>query len=82
MGDGVKRLGFIEYLPVIMGFNEDGKPFKVIGTPLFRVPQAVAVQPGAPEFADLTQRTVDAIWKDGTSGAQSLMWFSIDLTTN
>lgn len=37
---------FIEYLPTIMRLIEEGRPFRVIGTPLYRVPQAIAIQPG------------------------------------
>lgn len=81
-GDGVELDGFIEYLPVIMRLIEDGRPFKVIGTPLYRVPQAVAIQPGDPEFAALMTQTVDAMREDGTLTALSLKWFSIDLTTD
>lgn len=44
--------------------------------------QAIAIQPGDPEFADLMKRTVDAMREDGTLSALSLKWFSIDLTTN
>lgn len=81
-GDGVEIDGFIEYLPVIMRLVEDGKPFKVVGTPLYRVPQAVAVQPGDPEFAALMKDTVDGMREDGTLSALSMKWFSIDLTEN
>jgi polar amino acid transport system substrate-binding protein len=81
-GDGVELDGFIEYLPVIMRLIEDGRPFKLIGTPVYRVPQAVAIQPGDPEFAALMTQTVDAMREDGTLTALSLKWFSIDLTTD
>lgn len=80
-GDGVEIDAFIDYLPVIMRLIEDGRPFKVVGTPLYRVPQAVAVQPGDPEFAALMQQTIDGMRNDGTLRNLSMKWFGVDMTT-
>ena len=65
-----------------MRLIEDGKPFKIIGTPLYRVPQAVAIQPGDAEFAAQMRTVVEDMRQDGTLRALSLEWFAIDVTTN
>lgn len=80
-GDGAEIDAFIDYLPTIMRLIQEGKPFRIIGTPLYRVPQAVAIQPGDPEFARAMKTAVDAMREDGTLRAISLKWFSVDMTT-
>jgi polar amino acid transport system substrate-binding protein len=72
---------FIDYLPTIMRLIEEGRPFRVIGTPLYRVPQAIAIQPGDPEFASVLKKAVDDMREDGTLRQLSLKWFSTDMTT-
>lgn len=72
---------FIEYLPTIMRLIEEGRPFRVIGTPLYRVPQAIAIKPGDPEFAAVLKKAVDDMREDGTLRQLSLKWFSTDMTT-
>ncbi len=79
-GDGVELDGVVNYLPVVMALIKDGKPFKVIGAPLYRVPQSVAIMPGDPEFADLLKKTVDEMHSDGTLRNLSMKWFDFDLT--
>ena len=65
-GDGVELDGVVNYLPVVMELIKKGKPFKVVGLPLYRVPQSVAVEPGDEEFEALLKKTVDAMRADGT----------------
>lgn len=72
---------FIDYLPTIMRLVQDGRPFRVIGTPLYHVPQAIAIQPGDPEFAAVLKKTVESMRSDGTLRNISLKWFSVDTTT-
>lgn len=72
--------GFIDYLPTIMRLIDEGRPFRVIGTPLYRVPQAVAIQPGDPEFAAVLKKAVDDMRADGTLRQLSLKWFATDMT--
>jgi polar amino acid transport system substrate-binding protein len=64
-----------------MRLIEEGRPFRVIGTPLYRVPQAIAIQPGDPEFASVLKKAVDDMREDGTLRQLSLKWFSADMTT-
>ncbi len=79
-GDGVELDGFIEYLPTIMDLIEQGRPFKIVGQPLYRVPQSVAVEPGDAEFAALLKKTVEEMHQDGTLSALSMKWFGLDMT--
>ena len=79
-GDGVELDGLVNYLPVIMTLIERGWPFKIVGQPLYRVPQAVAIQPGDPEFADLLKETVEGMHADETLKRLSMKYFDFDLT--
>jgi polar amino acid transport system substrate-binding protein len=79
-GDGVELDGVVNYLPVIMALIEDGQPFKIVGQPLYRVPQSVAVLPGDPEFATLLTEIVEEMHEDGTLSALSIKWLDFDLT--
>lgn len=79
-GDGVELDAFIDYLPVIMTLIKEGKPFKIVGQPLYRVPQSVAVLPGDPEFATRLKEIVDGMREDGTLTKLSLKWLDFDLT--
>jgi polar amino acid transport system substrate-binding protein len=79
-GDGVELDALVNYLPVIMALIKEGQPFKIIGQPLYRVPQSVAVLPGDPEFAALLTEIVEEMHEDGTLSALSIKWLDFDLT--
>jgi polar amino acid transport system substrate-binding protein len=79
-GDGVEIDATINLLPVILNLIKQGKPLKVIGQPIYRVPQAVAIQPGDAEFAELMKKTITDMQLDGTLKALSIKWFEYDLT--
>jgi polar amino acid transport system substrate-binding protein len=81
-GDGVEIDGFVNMLPVVLTLIKEGKPFKVVGQPLYRTPQAIAIQPGDEEFAALLKKTIDEMRDDGTLAKLSLKWFEVDLTGN
>ncbi|MBS3652321.1 transporter substrate-binding domain-containing protein [Pseudaminobacter sp. 19-2017] len=72
--------GVMSYLPAAVAQIKRGKPFRVIGQPAYRVPQAVAIMPGDPEFADLLTTIVDGMHADGTLRNLSVEWFEFDLT--
>jgi polar amino acid transport system substrate-binding protein len=72
--------GVMSYLPAAMAQIKRGKPFRVIGQPVYRVPQALAIMPGDPEFADLLATIVDGMHADGTLRNLSIEWFEFDLT--
>lgn len=79
-GDGVELDALINYLPVIMDLIKEGKPFKVVGKPLYRVPQSIAIAPGDPEFAARLAKIVEDMHGDGTLSRLSLQWVGFDMT--
>lgn len=79
-GDGVELDAVISYLPAIMDWVKQGKPFKVIGGPLYYVPQAVAVLPGDSELEAEVKRVVDDMHKDGTLSALAVKWLGLDMS--
>lgn len=79
-GDGAELDAMVNYLPVILEQIKAGNPFKIVGQPLFRTPQCVAILPGDPEFAAELKRVVDEMHADGTLSNLSMKWFEIDLT--
>lgn len=79
-GDGIELDGVVNYLPVVLALIKEGKPFKVVGQPLYRVPQAVAILPGDDEFAEMLKSTVEDMHGDGTLRKLSLKWFGFDMT--
>jgi polar amino acid transport system substrate-binding protein len=79
-GDGVELDAMVNYLPVFMEEIKKGKPFRIIGQPLYRVPQSVAVLPGDAEFAAKLKDVVEGMHKDGTLSKLSLQWLDFDMT--
>ncbi|MDH6232180.1 polar amino acid transport system substrate-binding protein [Mesorhizobium soli] len=78
-GDGVELDGFVNDVPIVMSLIKEGKPFKIIGQPLYHTPSAVAILPGDPELADLLAKTVEAMRADGTLSKLSTKWFEYDM---
>jgi polar amino acid transport system substrate-binding protein len=70
----------INYLPVLMAEIQRGRSLRIVGQPLYYVPQAIAIEPGDPEFAVTLTDIVDAMHADGTLTAMSVKWFGVDLT--
>ena len=70
----------INYLPVLMQEIRQGRPMKIVGQPLYYVPQAVAVEPGDPELAQKLGEIVEEMHADGTLTDLSMKWFGVDLT--
>ncbi len=79
-GDGVELTGVVDSLLTLMTLIKDGKPFRIVGHPLFRTPLCVAVEPGDPEFSELVRETVEKMRSDGTLKKLSMKWFEFDLT--
>lgn len=79
-GDGVELDAVVTYLPTLMSLIKSGMPFRIIGQPLFRAPQAVAIKPGDPEFAAILKQTIDEMHADGTLTNLSMKWFDFDMT--
>src|SRR5262249_22678332 len=70
----------MNYLPVLLYEIKQGRPLRIIGTPLFYVSDAVAIDKGDPEFGAAIKRTVEAMLTDGTLAAISMKWFQFDLS--
>lgn len=70
----------INYLPVLMQEIRQGRPLRIIGQPLYYVPQAVAIEPGDPELADRLAEIIAEMHADGTLTGLSMKWFGVDLT--
>lgn len=79
-GNGVELDAVITYLPTLMALVNDGKPFRIIGQPLYRAPQSVGIEPGDPELAAKLTEIVDSMHADGTLTNLSMKWFDYDLT--
>ncbi|AZO05165.1 MAG: transporter substrate-binding domain-containing protein [Mesorhizobium sp.] len=81
-GDGAEIDGLVNLLPAVMALIKEGKPFKIVGQPLYRVPHGVAILPGDNEFAALIKKTVDEMHADGTLKTISMKWYDFDLTSH
>lgn len=79
-GDGVELDGVVDSLLTLMTLIKDGKPFRIVGHPLFRTPLCVAIEPGDQEFSELVKQTVEQMRSDGTLQKLSMKWFAFDLT--
>lgn len=79
-GDGVELDAVITYLPTLMTLVKEGRPFRIIGQPLYRAPQSVAIEPGDPELAAKLKEIVDSMHADGTLTNLAMKWFDFDVT--
>lgn len=70
----------INYLPVLMEEIGRGRPMRIVGQPLYYVPQVVAIEPGDPELAGRLAEIVGDMHADGTLTGLSMKWFGMDLT--
>lgn len=79
-GDGVELDALVTYLPTLMALVNEGRPFRIIGQPLYRAPQSVAMEPGDSELAAKLKEVVDSMHADGTLTELSMKWFDFDMT--
>ena len=79
-GDGVELDAMVNYLPAFMAQIKAGKPFRIIGQPLYLLPQSVAVLPGDKELEARLKEIVDSMRDDGTLSKLSLQWLDYDST--
>jgi polar amino acid transport system substrate-binding protein len=79
-GDGVELDALVNYLPTLMSIVKQGMPFRIIGQPLYRAPQAVAIEPGDPELAEMLKNIIAKMHEDGTLTSLSMKWFDFDMT--
>ena len=70
----------LDTAPVTIELIKSGRPFKVIGLPLYRTPVCVAILPGDDELATVLKQTVDGMRNDGTLSKLALKWYEYDMT--
>jgi polar amino acid transport system substrate-binding protein len=82
LGDCVRLCAAFSAVPIIQGAIDAGKPIKLIGSPIYYEPLAVAVDRSAPAddaslIAALDTMIAD-MHADGTLSASSTKWYGLD----
>lgn len=80
-GDGVEMDATINALVVLMEEIRLGRPFRIVGQPLFYLPGAIAIEPGDPELEERLRMIVADMHSDGTLARYAIKWFGIDITS-
>ncbi|MEE9447753.1 MAG: transporter substrate-binding domain-containing protein [Arenicellales bacterium] len=80
LGDGTRLDGTVDALPAILKAAENNYPFKIIGSPVFYEPLALAIDKGDDEFNDKLAGIIAAMRSDGTLTALSKKWYDVDYT--
>lgn len=78
LGDGVRLDGMIDSLPAIREAIERGAPIRVLGTPAFYEPLAVAIDKGDEELFFALKDIVQLMHRDGTLSRISEKWYGVD----
>ena len=81
LGDGVRLDAVFSALPTIQEAIKNGYPLRVVGTPAFYEPLAVATDKGDAEFNAKIAEIIAAMHADGTLTELSMKWYGVDLTT-
>jgi polar amino acid transport system substrate-binding protein len=85
LGDGTRLDAVLTALPTIDNAIKGGRPFKVLGTPVYYEQLAVALDQQSPldskSLTDEISKIVDAMRADGTLTQLSQKYYGIDLTT-
>lgn len=80
LGPGVRLDGILGSLPSLLEAEKAGYPVRVVGTPAFFEPLAIAIDRGDPEFNDKLAQIVDGLKQDGTLTKLSMKWYGVDYT--
>ncbi|MCY4035601.1 MAG: transporter substrate-binding domain-containing protein [Hyphomicrobiales bacterium] len=78
LGDGVRLDGMLDSLPAIRTAIDNGSPIRVLGTPAFYEPLAVAIDKGDAEFSNALADIIELMHRDGTLTRISEKWYGID----
>ena len=81
LGDGKRIDGLLDALPSILAAIDNGYPFRVVGTPAFYEPLALAIDKGDPEFNDKLAGIIAEMQADGALTAISMKWYGTDYTS-
>jgi polar amino acid transport system substrate-binding protein len=84
LGDGVKLDAVLTSYPFAAYQIKAGKPFRIVGTPVFYEDAAVAIDKSSPldptRFYQAVEDAVKAMHKDGTLSRLSMRYFGVDLS--
>jgi polar amino acid transport system substrate-binding protein len=80
-GDGVRLDAVIAGYLAASAQIHQGRPFRIVGKPLFAEPIAVAIDKGDAAFGSAIARIVARMHSDGTLRKLSLKWLAADVTT-
>jgi polar amino acid transport system substrate-binding protein len=84
LGDGVKLDAVLTSYPFAAYQIKAGKPFRIVGTPVFYEDAAVAIDKSSPldptRFYQAVEEAVKAMHQDGTLSRLSKQYFGIDLS--
>jgi polar amino acid transport system substrate-binding protein len=80
LGPGVRLDGIINSLPSLNEAIKKGYPFRVVGSPVFYEPLAIAIEKNDKEFGQKLSEVVKAMQADGTLSKLSEKWFGVDYT--
>lgn len=81
LGDGVRLDAVLSALPTIQEAIKNGYPLRVVGSPVFYEPLAVATDKGDPEFDAKIAEVVQSMHEDGTLSKLSKKWYGVDLSS-
>lgn len=75
LGDGVRLDGLLESLQIIREAIDRGLPIRVLGTPAFYAPYAIAIEKGDVEFNHALSDIIQLMHRDGTLSSISKKWY-------
>ena len=81
LGDGVRLDGMVGSLPAILKAIEAKYPLRVLGSPVFYEPLALAIDRGDAEFNDKLTKIVADMKSDGTLSTLSKKWYGVDYSS-
>ena len=82
LGDGVRLDAMIDSLPTIRAAIANGYPLRVVGTPAFYEPLALAIDKGDAEFNAVLGEVIRLMHQDGTLSRLSNKWYEVDYTSS
>ena len=80
LGDGVRLDAILQAQPGVESAIKKGLPLKIVGSPVFYEPLAIATDKGDKEFNQKITDVIAAMREDGTLTSLSQKWYSVDYT--
>ena len=82
LGDGVRLDAMIDSLPAIREAINNGYPIRVLGTPPFYEPLAVAIDKGDAEFHATLKGIIKDMHDEGVLSRLSKKWYGVDYSAS